>query len=220
MTSPSTPDRGAERLRMVEQHIAARGVRAPRVLAAMRTVRREDFVPAELAGSAYEDAPLPIAEGQTISQPYIVAVMMEALELMGLERVLEVGTGSGYAAAVLAELAREVYTIERRATHALAAAERLRRCGYANVHVRRGDGTLGWPESAPFDAIVVAAATPKIPAALREQLALGGRLVVPVGDAVGSQELVRVRRWSEAGYLEEELGPVRFVPLIGDSKSS
>ncbi len=203
------------RRRMVEQQIAARGLRSPRVLAAMRKVRREGYVPSYLGEFAYEDSPLPIEEEQTISQPYIVAYMVAALELQGGERVLEIGTGSGYAAAVLAEIAGQVYTIERHERLARKASERLRRDGYENVHVRCGDGTLGWPEAAPFDAIVVAAGGPRIPESLREQLALGGRLVIPVGEVVGLQKLIRVTRIGAERYEQEELTDVRFVPLIG-----
>ncbi|HEM46220.1 MAG TPA: protein-L-isoaspartate(D-aspartate) O-methyltransferase, partial [Alphaproteobacteria bacterium] len=176
-----------QREEMVRRQIEARGVRAKAVLDAMRTVRREGFVPSYLGEFAYDDTPLPIEEEQTISQPYIVAFMIEALELAGDERVLEIGTGSGYAAAVLAEIAREVYTIERHEGLARTAAARLAEQGYGRVHVRCGDGTLGWPEAAPFDAIVVAAGGPRVPASLREQLAIGGRLVIPVGDQVGLQ---------------------------------
>ena len=171
----------ARRNDMIRTQIAGRGVRDPRVLAALVAVPRERFVADELAEFAYEDAPLPIEEGQTISQPYIVALMVAALELRGDERVLEIGTGSGYAAAVLAHLAREVYTVERHEALAEIARRRLAELGCANVHVRHGDGTLGWPEHAPYDAIVVAAGGPDVPATLREQLAIGGRLVMPVG---------------------------------------
>ena len=208
------PSEGARR-RMVQQQIAARGVRSPRVLAAMARVRREGYVPSYLGEFAYEDTPLPIEEEQTISQPYIVAYMVEAMGLVGGERVLEIGTGSGYAAAVLGEIAGQVYTIERHAALAEAAAERLRRDGYTNVHVRHGDGTRGWPEAAPFDAIVVAAGGPQVPESLREQLAPGGRLVIPVGEVVGLQKLLRVTRGPDDRYVEEDLGGVRFVPLIG-----
>jgi len=208
-------DQAALRKKMVTQQIAARGIRSDRVLRAMSTVRREGYVPSYLGEFAYDDAPLPIEEEQTISQPYIVAAMVDALELQGGERVLEIGTGSGYAAAVLAEITAEVYTIERHARLAEGARERLARDGYRNVHVRCGDGTLGWPEAAPFDGIVVAAGGPEVPASLREQLAIGGRLVIPVGEAVGLQKLLRVTRQSEDRYETEELGNVRFVPLIG-----
>jgi protein-L-isoaspartate(D-aspartate) O-methyltransferase len=206
-----------ERMRdeMVERQIAARGVRSPRVLAAMKKVRREGYVPSYLGEFAYQDTPLPIEEEQTISQPYIVAFMIEALNLKGGERVLEIGTGSGYAAAVLAEIAGEVYTIERHEKLARTAADRLERDGYRNVHVRHGDGTLGWPEAAPFDAIVVAAGGPEVPPSLRRQLAIGGRLVIPVGEVIGLQKLIRVTRVGDDEYDEEEIGDVRFVPLIG-----
>ncbi len=207
-------DAAREREAMVTRQIAARGIRDPRLLAAMRRVPRERFVPAELAALAYDDTPLPIDAGQTISQPYVVALMTEALELEPDDRVLEIGTGSGYAAAVLAELAREVYTIERHRVLADGARERLEALGYRNVQVRCGDGTLGWPEHAPFDAIVVTAGAPAVPASLREQLAVGGRLVIPVGSE-RVQKLLRVRRTGEAAWEEEDLGAVRFVPLIG-----
>jgi len=208
-------DQEALRKKMVAQQIAARSIRSKRVLHAMRTVRREGYVPSYLGEFAYDDAPLPIEEEQTISQPYIVAAMVDALALQGGERVLEIGTGSGYAAAVLAEIAAEVYTIERHARLAESARERLARDGYRNVHVRCGDGTLGWPEAAPFDGIVVAAGGPEVPASLREQLAIGGRLVIPVGETVGLQKLLRVTRHAADRYETEELGSVRFVPLIG-----
>jgi protein-L-isoaspartate(D-aspartate) O-methyltransferase len=206
-----------DRLRdeMVERQIAARGVSDRVVLDAMRKVRREGYVPSYLGEFAYEDTPLPIEEEQTISQPYIVAFMVEALELEAGEKVLEIGTGSGYAAAVLAEIASEVYTIERHERLAEGARERLARDGYANVHVRHGDGTLGWPEAAPFDAIVVAAGGPAVPETLKEQLAIGGRLVIPVGETVGLQELKRVVRVGPERYREESLAHVRFVPLVG-----
>jgi len=206
----------AARLRklMVEHQIRARGVRDPRVLAAMATVPRDAFVPQELANVAYDDRPLPIDAGQTISQPFIVALMTEALGLSGTDKVLEVGTGSGYAAAVLACVARDVYTIERVPELAETARKRLARLAYYNVDVRCGDGTLGWPEHAPYDAIVAAAGGPDLPRALLEQLAIGGRLVMPVGSP-GEQQLVRVTRTGQLDYRREELGAVRFVPLIG-----
>ena len=207
-------DTSAARKLMVDRHIRARGVRDPRVLAALTTVPREAFLPPELAEHAYEDRPLPIEAGQTISQPYIVAVMTEALALQPDETALEIGTGSGYAAAVLAHVARQVYTIERHAELAELARERLARLGYANVDVRCGDGTLGWSDHAPFAAIIVAAGGPDVPRALLEQLAIGGRLVIPVG--IGrAQELVRVTRVSKTEYRREDLGAVQFVPLIG-----
>ena len=181
------------RQRMIEQFVA-RGIRDEAVLAAMRMVPREAFIAGEMAEFAYDDAPLPIDAGQTISQPYIVAAMTAALEPKPGDRVLEIGTGSGYAAAVLSRIAAQVYTIERHAELAEAAARRLRELGYDNVHVHHGDGTLGWPEHAPYDAIVVAAGGPGIPQPLLEQLAVGGRLVIPVGPTPRAQELVRVRR--------------------------
>ncbi len=204
------------RREMVEKQIAGRGVRAPEVLRAMGRVRREGFIPSYLGEFAYADAPLPIEEEQTISQPYIVAFMIEALDLKGGERVLEIGTGSGYAAAVLAEIADEVYTIERHARLAETAEKRLREHGYTNIHVRCGDGTLGWPEAAPFDAIVVAAGGPTVPESLAEQLAIGGRMVIPVGETVGLQHLKKIIRVAENEYEEQDLGGVRFVPLIGE----
>jgi protein-L-isoaspartate(D-aspartate) O-methyltransferase len=208
-------DLNAAREQMVRRHIAARGIHDPRILEAMRTVRREAFLPAELAEFAYEDAPLPIAEGQTISQPYIVALMTAALELRPDDRVLEVGTGSGYAAAILGRMAREVYTIERHGELADAAAARLRDLGFHNVHVLQGDGTLGWTAQAPYDAIVVTAGGPNIPDALVDQLAAGGRLVIPIGEDRSLQRLVRLTREPDGRLRREDLGDVRFVPLIG-----
>ena len=202
------------RQQMVENQIVARGVKDPAVLTAMRTVARELFVAPDLASFAYSDKPLEIPESQSISQPYIVALMLEALQLEPEARVLEIGTGSGYAAAVLSQLADEVHTVERLPGLAAEAEERLRRLGYANVHCHLGDGSLGWVEAAPYDAIVVAAASPKVPQALRAQLKPGGRLVVPVGRP-NEQRLRRILR-TESGYEEADLGPVRFVPLIGE----
>ena len=203
------------RMHMVDRYIAHRGVRSTLVLKAMSLVPRESFVPEDLWDCAYEDAPLPIAEGQTISQPYIVAMMTEALELRGDERVLEIGTGSGYAAAVLSQIAKDVYTVERIGQLAQRSAATLAKLGYGNVHVRHGDGTLGWPEHAPYDAIVVAAGGPEVPESLKAQLKIGGRLVIPVGANRRLQELVRVVRVSEGEYTTEELADVRFVPLVG-----
>ncbi|TMG76083.1 MAG: protein-L-isoaspartate(D-aspartate) O-methyltransferase [Betaproteobacteria bacterium] len=209
-------DLSALRRDMVAHQIQERGVRSAAVARAMREVPREEFMSEEMREFAYADSPLPIGEGQTISQPYIVAYMTEALELEGRERVLEVGTGSGYAAAVLAHTAGEVYTIERHPSLARSARATLERLGYRNVHVIAGDGTRGYPEAAPYDAIVVAAGGNEVPPALKSQLAVGGRLVIPVGPTPREQRLVRVTRVTEKRYEEEELLPVRFVPLIGD----
>src|SRR5215467_3519886 len=203
------------RREMVEKAIVARGVRDELVLSAMRRVPREAFLPHQLREFAYTDSPLPIEEGQTISQPYIVAFMTEAMALQGGERVLEIGTGSGYAAAVLAEIAADVYTVERIGQLAEKAASTLADLGYDNVRVLHGDGTKGWPDHAPYDGIIVAAGGPKIPEALKEQLKVGGRLVMPVGRDPKIQELVRVTRISEDEYRREDLADVRFVPLIG-----
>jgi len=203
------------RLDMVEHQIAARGVRSELVLEAMRKVPREEFLPPPLREFAYEDTPLPIAEGQTISQPYIVAFMADALLLKGGERVLEIGTGSGYAAAVLAEIAANVYSVERVGQLAEKAAVTLSKLRCDNVHVLHADGTRGWPEHAPYDAIVVAAGGPKIPGSLQQQLKVGGRLVIPVGTEVRAQELVRVTRVSKTEFRREDLADVRFVPLLG-----
>jgi protein-L-isoaspartate(D-aspartate) O-methyltransferase len=203
------------RKQMIDYQLAARGLRDQRVLNAVNSVPREEFVSADLVEFAYSDTPLPIAASQTISQPYIVALMIAALELKTEERVLEVGTGSGYAAAVLAGIAKEVYTIERHKILADTARGKLEELGYNNIRVLYGDGTLGWPEYAPYDAIVVAAGGPEVPEALKQQLAIGGRLVIPVGSSLRTQKLLRVRRTSEHEYQEEDLGGVRFVPLIG-----
>lgn len=203
------------RERMVREQIESRGVRDPRVLAALRKVERHRFVPEALHHLAYSDQPLPIGHGQTISQPYIVAYMTEVLELKPSDRVLEIGTGSGYQAAILAELVGEVYSIEIVEPLAKESAERLQRLSYKNLKLRTGNGYRGWPEAAPFDAIMVTAAPPRIPAALLDQLAQGGRLVVPVGTMF--QELIRVRR-TPKGITQEELLPVRFVPMVGENE--
>jgi protein-L-isoaspartate(D-aspartate) O-methyltransferase len=205
-------DPARAREEMVAAQIEARGVRDARTLAAMRKVPRHLFVPPDLAAVAYGDSPLPIGQGQTISQPYIVAFMTEALGLRGGETVLEVGTGSGYQAAVLAEIAARVYTIEIVAPLAEEARERLVRLGYRNVEVRAGDGYQGWPEKAPFDAVIVTAAAPRIPEPLKQQLKDGGRLVIPVGEEY--QELIVVTRRGTA-YVENRVLPVRFVPMTG-----
>ncbi len=200
---------------MVENQIAARSIRSAAVLGALRKVPREAFLPQRLREFAYEDSPLPIAAGQTISQPYIVALMTEALDLKGGERVLEIGTGSGYAAAVLAEIAAEVYTVERIGELAEKAASTLEALGYRTVHVVHADGTLGWTAAAPYDAIIVAAGGPEVPESLKKQLKVGGRLVIPVGSDPRAQELVRVTRTSNDEFKSEDLADVRFVPLVG-----
>jgi protein-L-isoaspartate(D-aspartate) O-methyltransferase len=206
--------RGA-REHMIRRHIEARGIRDPNVLAALWEVPREAFVPPHLSDQAYDDAALPIGEGQTISQPYIVALMAAAMRLSPNDRVLEVGTGSGYAAAVLGRIAREVFTIERHPALAADADETLRRLGFANVHVVLGDGSLGLAEHAPYDAISVAAGGPGAPPALIDQLALGGRLVIPIGAQRTTQDLVRITRASVDRTTSESLCGVRFIPLIG-----
>ena len=207
--------READRERMVREQLRARGIVDERVLAAMREVPREAFVPASVAASAYEDGPLPIGECQTISQPYVVARMVEAAAPTPGSRVLEVGAGSGYAAAVLGRVAGQVFAIERHAALAEAARERLARLGHDNVRTLVGDGTRGLPDEAPFDAILVAAGGEAVPPALREQLKLGGRLVIPVG-ARGGQTLLRIVRTGERAWEDEALGGVRFVPLVVD----
>ncbi|MGH9817484.1 MAG: protein-L-isoaspartate(D-aspartate) O-methyltransferase [Candidatus Acidiferrales bacterium] len=199
---------------MIEKQIRKRGITAPRLLDALRKVPRHEFVPEELRALSYEDSPLAIGEGQTISQPFMVAAMTDALGLAGHQRVLEIGTGSGYQAALLALLAREVHSIERSALLAEAARERLARLGYANVTVHRRDGTLGLPEFAPFEAILVTAAAPRIPQPLAEQLAEGGRMVIPVGEAQ-QQECLLVRK-HEGRTTHQTLHYCRFVPLVGE----
>ena len=201
------------RERMVDLQIVRRGIKDPRVIAAMKKVPRHLFVSESLRSQAYEDHPLLIEEKQTISQPYIVALMTEALQLKGHEKVLEIGTGSGYQTAILAELADKVFTIERIPLLAEKARKRLEELGYKNIVYRIGDGTLGWSEEAPFDGILVSAAAPSIPQPLIDQLAMGGRLIIPVGDRL-SQELVLVERVPE-GIRKSFLGGVRFVDLIG-----
>jgi protein-L-isoaspartate(D-aspartate) O-methyltransferase len=203
------------RQQMVDYQLIARGLHDQTVLDAINSVSREEFVPTDLVEFAYRDTPLPIAASQTISQPYIVALMTAALALKSEDRVLEIGTGSGYAAAVLAEIADEVYTVERHKILADTARNKLRQLGYTNTHVLHGDGTLGWPDHAPFDAIIVAAGGPEVPQQLKQQLVIGGRLVIPVGDELRNQRLIRLLRVSEDEFVEEDLGGVRFVPLIG-----
>ena len=200
-----------ERRAMVETQIQARGVRDPRVLAAVSKVPRHLFVPEGLRGQAYADEPLPIGQGQTISQPYIVAYMTEALGLKGGEKVLEIGTGSGYQTAVLAEIAGEVWTIEIVEALAERARAALESLGYANIHYRVGDGSKGWPEAAPFDAVIVTAAAAHMPPDLEHQLAPGGRMIIPVGTDL--QELIQVTR-GKKGFERRTLLGVRFVPLV------
>src|SRR4051794_30890229 len=203
------------RRRMVDIQIAGRGVRDGSVLDAMRHVPREAFVEPGFEEFAYEDGPLPIGEGQTISQPYIVALMIEAAELRPSDRVLEVGAGSGYAAAVMGQIADRVYAIERYPSLGEAARRRFSRLGYDNIQLRIDDGTLGWPEGAPFDAILVAAGGPDVPTALKQQLMVGGRLVIPVGWQARGQRLLKISRRSETEFEQEDLGDVMFVPLVG-----
>ena len=202
---------------MIEYQMVARGLHDEAVLNAMSAVPREKFVPSELVEFAYHDAPLPLAAQQTIPQPYIAALMVSALQLESGDNVLEVGTGSGYGAAIIAEIAAKVYSIERHKILADSARQRLRTLGYENIQVLFGDGTLGWPKKAPFDAIVVAAGGPEIPPSLLQQLTIGGRLVIPVGSELQRQSLLRIRRISKDEYQQEDLGGVHFVPLIGAS---
>jgi protein-L-isoaspartate(D-aspartate) O-methyltransferase len=202
------------RNRMVDEQMVGRGIADPLVLAAMRAVPREIFVEEELLEFAYDDGALPIAAGQTISQPYIVARMIEAATLGRGSRVLEVGTGSGYAAAVLSRIAAMVYTIERHAALAEVARRRLAQLGYENIDVRLGDGTQGWSEKSPFDAIIVAAAGPAIPPALKQQLLVGGNLVLPIGDSYGVQTLCKITRTSDMEFERADLDAVSFVPLV------
>jgi protein-L-isoaspartate(D-aspartate) O-methyltransferase len=206
----------ADRQRMVEQQIKARGVRDPRLLAAITDVPREAFVSDVQASFAYDDSPLPIEAGQTISQPYVVALMIEALNLRSTDRALDVGTGSGYAAAVMARLCQRVYGVERHAGLVESAGAALGRLGYDNIELRHGDGTLGWPDKAPFDAVLVSAGGPSVPAALREQLAVGGRMIIPVGGHGRVQHLVRITRETADTWSEDDLGEVAFVPLVGE----
>ena len=202
-----------QRAEMVERQIRRRGISDVETLRAMEFVPRHEFVPEQLRSKAYDDAPLPIGGGQSISQPYIVAAMTAALHLRSTDRVLEVGTGCGYQAAVLSRIAAAVYSVEIRQDLAAAAVERLARLGYSNVHVHCGDGTLGLPEAAPFDAILVAAAAPDVPQPLVEQLALGGRLILPVGTPERQQLKLLTRK--EHGVKTTVLEPCQFVPLIG-----
>ena len=209
-------DFAALRERMVTRDIAARGIEDPLILAAFRAVPRERFIADEFAAFAYDDGPLPIEAGQTISQPYIVALMIAAAAIKPGNRVLEVGAGSGYAAAVMSRIAGEVVAIERQPELARIARERLARLGYANVAIVEGDGTTGWPERAPYEAILAAASGSHVPRALIDQLAPGGRLVMPVGATGSVQELIRVTKSADGSLQKAELGGVRFVPLIGE----
>ncbi|MFP4167734.1 MAG: protein-L-isoaspartate(D-aspartate) O-methyltransferase [Desulfonatronovibrionaceae bacterium] len=209
-----TIDPRRSRERMVREQIQARGINDPGVLAAMQTVPRHLFVDQALHGQAYEDYPLPIGHGQTISQPYIVALMSELLQVEPDMAVLEIGTGSGYQAAVLAEMGAEVYTVERIDSLYLAASRRLEELGYTRVRTKLDDGTMGWPEEGPFDRILVTAGGPRVPQSLLDQLAPEGVLLIPVGISKRSQTLVRVQR-TNGGYEEEKLGRVAFVDLVG-----
>lgn len=201
---------------MVERQLSDRGIRDERVLTAMGEVPREVFVGADLADSAYADRPLPIGFNQTISQPYVVALMIEALRLQPTDVVLEIGAGSGYAAAVMSRIASAVYAVERVAELAESARHRIRRLGYDNLRIRHGDGLEGWTEAAPFDGVLISAAGTRVPERVRGQLVVGGRLVMPVGGALLGQELVRVTRTEPERWGSEVLGQVRFVPLIAD----
>ena len=207
-------DFARQRSEMVDRQIAGRGVRSSSVLEAMKKVPRELFLPKEMREFAYDDSPLPIAARQTISQPYIVALSTDLLDLKGGETVLDVGTGSGYQAAVLAEIASRVYSIEIIAPLGNEARKRLEELGYGNIEIRIGDGYKGWPEKAPFDGIVVTAAAPHVPVALVEQLKPGGRMVIPVGGSSEIQYLKVIEKQSNGGYSEKRVLPVRFVPLV------
>jgi protein-L-isoaspartate(D-aspartate) O-methyltransferase len=213
-TRSVSTDYDKEREHMVKSQLARRGIKDTRVLEAMRQVPRHLFIPEGMRSLAYCDGPLPIGHGQTISQPYIVALMTETLELAGQERVLEIGTGSGYQAAILSHLAWQVYSVERHAVLAQQAEKILAHLGYDNIVVRVSDGTLGWPEHSPYEAIIVTAAAPDIPRPLTDQLADGGRLVAPVGSQ-WSQVLVKVRRQGDL-LIRERLTAVAFVPLVGE----
>jgi protein-L-isoaspartate(D-aspartate) O-methyltransferase len=216
---PPTPatDLAAQRSAMVEQQIEARGISDPATLAALRTVPRHEFLPMRLRSEAYADYPLPIGHGQTISQPFIVAFMTEAIRPQPGERILEIGAGSGYQAAILAQMGAEVYTIEIVEPLAEMARQTLERLGYKNAHVKHGDGFRGWPEHAPFDAIIVTCAPDKIPAPLVEQLRDGGRMIIPVGSGM-NQELVLLRKKGDKIEKQSVL-PVRFVPMTGEAQT-
>ena len=210
------PDFSKERIRMVETQIAGRGIRDPLLLEAIGSTPREKFVSPGFERLAYEDGPLPIGQGQTISQPYIVALMIEAAGIRPGARVLEVGAGSGYAAAVMSRIAGQVYAIERHPSLAKEAEQRFQQLGYNNITLRVGDGSRGWPEAGPFDAVLVSAAAPVVPADLKQQLVVGGRLLIPVGAAHGSQRLHGITRTGPTEFEDENLGGVAFVPLISE----
>lgn len=209
-------DFATEREAMIERTIRRRGISDRKLLDAFRTVPREQFVSAEYADHAYADNPLPIESGQTISQPYIVALTVDAAGIGSKSKVLEIGAGSGYAAAVIGQIAREVVAIERHHELVELAGERIRRLGYANVRILEGDGTKGCPEEAPFDAIVAAASGSHVPRILLDQLRPGGRIVMPVGEPHGIQTLIKVTKNADGSIAREDLGAVRFVPLIGE----
>jgi protein-L-isoaspartate(D-aspartate) O-methyltransferase len=213
--TPSGTDFASLREDMVRRQIEGRGIRGPSLLRAMREVPREAFVPEHLAGHAYEDSPLPIEADQTISQPYIVALMIEAADVAPGGKMLEIGAGSGYAAAVMGRIAGEVIAVERHGELARLAAERMTRLGYDNVRIVHGDGSAGLPDEAPFEAILAAASGSHVPEVLKRQLAIGGILVMPIGEPGAVQVLVKVRRTGAESFVEENLGAVRFVPLIG-----
>lgn len=203
------------RERMVDRQIAARGLDDPALLAAFRAVPREDFISGDYADYAYQDSPLPIESGQTISQPYIVALTIYAARIKAGDKVLEVGAGSGYAAAVIGQIAGEVIAVERHHELVELAQTRMRRLGYHNVKIVEGDGTLGWPEDAPFDAIVAAASGSHVPKSWIAQLKPGGRIVMPIGEPHAAQSLIKVTKLEDGKFKHEDLGGVRFVPLIG-----
>jgi protein-L-isoaspartate(D-aspartate) O-methyltransferase len=205
-----------QREQMIEHQIKRRGIHEQAIVEALRAVPREEFVLDEYRTVAYDDTPLPIPAGQTISQPYVVALMIQSLQVDADARVLEVGSGSGYAAAILSRMVAEVHAVERHRTLVAYARERLDRLGYKNVHVHHGDGSKGWPAAAPYDGILVSASGPHIPQALKAQLAIGGHLVMPVGRERGLQDLIRLTRSAEESYRQQDLGGVRFVPLIGE----
>jgi protein-L-isoaspartate(D-aspartate) O-methyltransferase len=204
-----------EREAMVERQIAARGIREPAILAAFRQVPRHEFVSPEFSGAAYGDHALPIEASQTISQPYIVALMIEAAEIGAEDAVLEVGAGSGYAAAVISRIALRVVAIERQQQLVEIARERMMRLGYDNVMIVAGDGTMGWPDAAPYDAILAAASGSHIPQPLIDQLATGGRIVMPLGNSGSHQQLIKAVKMPDGSLRRSDLGGVRFVPLIG-----